>query len=273
VSAVERLGPGAGVPSAPVALVSGTRSGLGYWLRSLGLMMRFDFGRARTWGPMMAVIQLMMGAGMAMVYGFFYPHLSTMTALLIVSGTPTLALIPLGFVMVPGGISQQRLEGTFDFIWSLPAPRSAQVVSTFLLYSLLSLPGTVLALMAAAWRYGIHLEVTPVVVPAILVSAVVAVAVGFGMALAIRSPIALNLITNMLVFVVMLFSPIVFPPANLPGWLFEIHKVLPFYNMAVVIRAGLTQGLVTEVVRSYLVLLAWTAIGCGLTAWVVGRRP
>ena len=93
-----------------------------------------------------------------------------------------------------------------------------------------------------------------------------AVSVGFGMALAIGNPLVTNLITNTLVFVVLLFSPIVFPPGNLPAWLFAVHRALPFYNMAVVIRAGLTSGLVTDLTRSHLVLLGWTAAGWAMTA-------
>ncbi len=256
--------------STPTA--SELRSGVGYWLRSFSLMLRFDYGRARTWAPMMAVIQLMMGAGMAIMYGFFYPHVSETTALYIATGTPTLALIPLGLVMVPGGVSQQRIEGTFDFIWSLPAPRTAQAVSTFTLYTLLSLPGMVLALLVAVWRYGIQLSVSFAVVPAALVSALVAVTVGFGLALSIKSPIVMNLVTNTLIFMVLLFSPIVYPATNLPTWFQRFHEVLPFEHMANVIRAGLTDGLVTGVARSYEVLLVWVVIGCALTAWVVGRR-
>jgi ABC-2 type transport system permease protein len=255
---------------APTA--SELRAGIGYWLRSFSLMLRFDFGRARTWAPMMAVIQLMMGAGMAIMYGFFYPHVSQTTALFIATGTPTLSLIPLGFVMVPGGVSQQRLEGTFEFIWSLPAPRAAQAVSTFVLYTALSLPGMALALLAAVWRYGIHLSVSPAVVPAALVSALMSVAVGFGMALAIRSTVVINLISNALVFLVLLFSPIVYPASNLPTWFRRVHDVLPFEHMATVIRAGLTNGLVSDVARSYEVLLGWIVVGCALTAFVLGRR-
>ncbi|MGE5225416.1 MAG: ABC transporter permease [Planctomycetaceae bacterium] len=248
------------------------RTGPGYWLHSFALMLRFDWGRARTWAPLMAVIQLMMGAGMAIMYGFFYPHVSQETALYIATGTPTLALIPLGLVMVPGGVSQQRIEGTFDFIWSLPSPRTAQAVSTFTLYTLLSLPGMVLALLVAVWRYGIHLSVSFAVVPAALVSALVAVTLGFGLALTIKSPIVMNLITNALIFMVLLFSPIVYPATNLPAWFQRVHEVLPFEHMANVIRAGLTDGLVTDVARSYAVLLAWIVVGCALTAAVVGRR-
>jgi hypothetical protein len=58
----------------------------------------------------------------------------------------------------------------------------------------------------------------------------------------------------------------------MPAWLFATHRVLPFYNMTVVIRAGLTTGLAGNVTRSFLVLAAWTLAGFAATAWVVGHR-
>jgi hypothetical protein len=48
--------------------------------------------------------------------------------------------------------------------------------------------------------------------------------------------------------------------------------MLPFFPMAQVIRGSLTDGLVTGVGTSYLVLGAWTVAGWLATAWVVGRR-
>ncbi|MGD0220405.1 MAG: ABC transporter permease [Acidimicrobiales bacterium] len=248
------------------------RSGAGYWIASLRAMLRFDYGRMREWAAMLVLIQTMMGAGMALLYGFFYPHITPFRALYITTGAPTLALIPLGFVMLPGSVGQQKIEGTFDYIWALPAPRSAQATSTFLLYALLALPGTVLALLVAAWRYGVHLSPSPLLLPAVLLCALMAIAVGYGMALAISDPLVTNLVTNALMFVVLLFSPIVYPPSQLPGWLFAIHRVLPFYNMAVAIRAGLTTGVETQVMTSFLVLAAWTVAGCSAIAWTVTRR-
>lgn len=256
----------------PAPLPDRLRSGAGYWLQSLLAMLRFDVARARQWAALTIIVQVMMGAGMAITYGFFYPRVTGTVALYIATGTPTLALIPLGFVMLPGVLGQQRLEGTFDFTWSLPAPRTAQATSTFLLYAALSLPGTVLALVVAAWRYHIHLHVSPLIVPAVLLCALMAVSVGFGMALAIPNPLVVNLITNALVFAVLLFSPIVFPPSQLAGWLFAVHRALPFYHMATVIRSGLSVGLVSDVTQSFLILGGWTVAGCAATAWVIGRR-
>jgi ABC-2 type transport system permease protein len=259
-------------PPSAGQLPSTIRSGAGYWLRSLRRMLRFDLARARQWAPMMAVAQVFMSAGMAVMYGFFYPEVSETTALYIATGTPTLALIPLGFLMLPESVNQQRLEGTFDFIWSLPAPRTAQAASTFLLYTLLSLPGMVLALVVAIVLYGVQLSVSLLIVPAVLLCALMAISVGFGMALAIPNPMVVSLIASSLAFVVLLFSPIVFPPSHLPDWLFTVHQVLPFYNMAVVIRAGLSVGLVSDLTRSFLVLGAWTVAGWAMTGWVIGRR-
>lgn len=259
------------VAEPPIAMVAPT-SGVAHWFRSLWLMMRFDAGRAREYAGLMVIVQVMMGAGMAMTYGFLYPVVTPTVALFIVTGTPTLALIPLGFVMVPIGVSQQKVEKTFDFIWSLPAPRTAQAASTFLLWTGLAIPGMVVAVALAAWRYGVTLSVSPAIVPAVLLSALMAISVGFGMALAIESPIVVGLITNTLVFGVLLFSPIVYPASHLPTWLADVHRVLPFYAMAQVVRAGLTTGIVTDVAHWYAVLLVWTMIGWTLTAWVVGRR-
>ena len=254
------------------ALATATRSGIGYWLASFRSMTRFDIGQVRQWAGLMLIIQTMMGAGMAVMYGFFYPHITYSTALYITTGTPTLALIPLGFVIVPTNIARERLEGTFDFIWSLPAPRSAQAAATFLLFTVLSLPGAVLALAVACWRYGVHLSLSPQLLPGAVLCALMAISAGYGIALAISNPLLINVITNALIFVVLLFSPIVIPASHFPAWLLAVDRALPFYNMAEVVRAGLTSGLVTDLTRAYLILLAWAVAGWAMTAWVVGRR-
>ena len=110
------------------------------------------------------------------------------------------------------------------------------------------------------------------IVPALLLTSLMSTSVGFGLAHAIKSPTAVNFITNMIVFFVLLFSPIVIPISQFPAGLAAVHRVLPFYHMAQVIRDSLSSGLVVDVGTSYLVLAAWTLGGWIATAWVVGRR-
>ena len=108
--------------------------------------------------------------------------------------------------------------------------------------------------------------------PAVLLSALMAVSVGIGMAMVITNPMITNLISNALIFVVMLFTPIVYPASNLPTWLMRVHEVLPFHHMTVVIRAGLTEDLVSGTTTSFLVLGAWAVAGTVVTTWVIRRR-
>ena len=64
-------------------------------------------------------------------------------------------------------------------------PRLAAAAATFTVYTLLALPGTVVALIVAAGRYDVTLDVHPVIVPAILLTSLMSTSVGFGLAHAI----------------------------------------------------------------------------------------
>lgn len=250
----------------------GLRGGPAWWIRSYVLSLRFDVSSQRTWLPLSVALQVLLGAGMAIIYGFYVPNLPKAAVLYLVTGAPTISMIPIGLVILPSLISSQKTEGTFDFLWSLPIPRPVGVASTLTLGTLIAIPGIVTTLAIASWWYDVHLSISWMVVPAFLLAALMAASVGLGMAHAVRNPVVTNLITNVLVFVVLLFSPISFPLSQFPTWLANVHQVLPFYHMAVVIRASLSDGLVTNVGTSYLVLAAWTLGGWLAAAWVVGRR-
>ena len=249
------------------------RSGPDYWLRGFTSMLRFEVINLRTFLGFAFVIQLLMGAGAALMYGYYFGDLSAAQQTFLVTGIPALALIPIGFVMVPSTIEERRLRDTYDYIWSLPVPRLASALASFTIFTTLAVPGTVVALVAGSAIYHIQLQVSWAIVPAMLLTSAVSTSVGYAMGHAIAEPRVTNLIGNVLIFLVLLFSPIVVPITQFPDWWASVHHVLPFWHMAVVIRAGLTQGmLTTSVTVSYLVLLAWTLGSWLLAGWVVGRR-
>lgn len=250
-----------------------TRSGPAYWVSGYGSMLRFDWARMRQWLVMFLAIQLLMGAGMSVMYGFFLPSIPDVVALYITTGVPTLALIPIGFVIVPQTISQQRLEGSYEFLWSLPVPKLVVAASTFTLLTALALPGVLIALLVGVWRYGVALDVQASIVPALALTALMAASVGYALGNAISNPLLIPLLTNLVVFFVLLFSPIAFPASQFPGWLQAVNAWLPFEHMAAVVRASLAPRLVPDgVVSDYLIVTAWTIGGWLLAAWVVGRR-
>jgi ABC-2 type transport system permease protein len=246
--------------------------GIRRWLRSYTMMLRFDVRGLGEWLAFGIVVQVLMGAGMAVLYGFYLGEVPPEVGTFMASGVPAIALIPIGFVMVPNMVAQQRIAQTYEFLWSLPVPRLAAAASTFTVFTLMALPGVAIALGVGVWNYGAQLDVSLMIIPALLLTSLMTTSVGFGMAHGVKNPVVINFLTNMTVFFVLLFSPIVVPIAQFPGWLASVHRVLPFYHMAQVIRDALTDGLVTEVGLSYAVLAAWTLSGWVVTAWVVGRR-
>ncbi len=248
------------------------RHGVRHWAASYAAMLRFDLAAQRNWLPMFALMQVLFGAGMAIIYGFYIGHLPDGAALFIVSGSPALAVLTAGLIGVTMMVTERQQAGSWDFIWSLPAPRSAAVALSFTVFTLLSVPGIVATLALATWRYGLTLTVSPMAVPALLLSSLMATAVGFAMAQLIARPVVTNAIVNALIFVVLIFSPVEFPISRLPLWLADVHRVLPIYYLGQVLRASVTQGLVSNVGLSYAVVAAWTAVACAGTAWAVGRR-
>lgn len=248
------------------------RRGPAYWLAGYRTMLRYDLASSRSWLATFGIVQVLMGAGMAIIYGFYLGDMPPAAATFLATGAPTLALVPLGMALLPSEIAVRKIEGTYDFMWSLPVPRTATAVSSFTIFTLLALPGAAVSLGIAAWRYDLDLHLSAWVIPAVLLSGLMAASVGFGIGHAVGNPGITNLITNLVIFVVLMFSPVSFPIENFPGWLAALHRVLPFWHMANVVRDGLTDGLVTSVGRSYLVLGAWIAGTWLLAAWAIRRR-
>ncbi|NNC39461.1 MAG: ABC transporter permease [Acidimicrobiia bacterium] len=248
------------------------RSGFSYWVDSYATMVRFELINLRTFLAVALLIQVMTGAGMAYLYGFYMGDLPPAAQMYIVSGIPALALVPIGLVMVPGSIMLHKIRDTYDFIWSLPVPRMTSAAATFTVFTGLALPGTLIALLIADGYYDVNLQWSWLFIPAVLLTSLMATSVGFAVAHAIPEPRYTNLLTNIVMFMAILFAPIVVPIAQFPEWWASVHRVLPFYHMAQVIRDSLSDGLVESAATSWATLSAWTVGAWLLAAWVVGRR-
>ncbi len=248
------------------------RGGPGYWWGSYLRMLRWVLTQQKVLFVGIVFSQLVLGIGAAVMYKFYLGDVDPVTALFLVSGIPALALIPVGFVMVPILVMQEKSKGTYDFTWSLPVPRLAPVAAAFTVFTAIALPIALLSTALAAWQFGVTLEVSPEIIPYSLLASLMATSVGYGLAVAIPEPRITNLITNIVIFLVLLFSPIVIPIDRFPDWAATLHRALPFYHMANLIRSALTDGLATDVATSLTILIAWTVFGWALVARMVARR-
>jgi ABC-2 type transport system permease protein len=236
-------------------------------------MLRFETRNLRTYLTIGLVIQLALGAGMTFMYAFYFGDLDSAQITFLVTGIPTLALVPIGFVMVPSAIMEHKLHDTYDYVWSLPVPRLSSAMATFSIFAILGIPGMVVALLIAGVIYDADLAVSWSIVPAVLVSSSIGASVGYALGHVVPEPRVISLITNIVMFLVLLFSPIVVAIEQFPDWWAGVHHVLPFWHMSVVIRAALTDGLVTApLINSYAVLAVWGVVSGLVAALIVGRR-
>jgi len=240
-------------------------------LRSYGLMLKWQVLSSKPLLPLEAAVQVMIAAGFVIGISFLYPDVTPTTARFLTTGAPTLILLMTGLVLAPQIVAMARTEGTFDYIWSLPVPRMVYIAADATVWVLVSLPGVILALVIGAVYHNFSLEISPLVVPALLLIALTGIFVGYSIAHGAPRPQLAHLATQIIVFLVMIFSPVIYPIEQLPGWLATLHRGLPIKYMADLSRGTLTD-LDVNLGLAFAVVGAWCLAGFILTYILVHRR-
>ena len=258
--------------TATTAALPAKRAGIGHWTSSYRAMLRWQLTDMRLLLPMTVLVQLLSGVGLVIGFGLLIPEITQRLALFLSTGAVVVSLVIVGVIMGPQLIAQQKASGSYDFMWSLPVPRSAASAAWVTLNASIAIPGMLGALVAAILRYNVAFDVTLMVVPAVSLTLLTGTLLGYALAHGIPKPDITQLISQLLIFVIFGFAPVSYPIENLPGWLATVNEYLPFYPMANVVRDSLTDGIATNVGRSYLVLSIWAVLASVISAAVLRRR-
>jgi len=235
------------------------------------LLLQWQLRRGSTAMPLLVVVQIVMAVATVVGYGLLVGDPSPDVALYLATGAPTVTLITVGLVMTPQMLSQSKTEGSLDWLRTLPVPRWAFLASDLLMWTLIALPGMVLGVIAGVVRFDVHLAIAPWVVLAVVLVSLTSASVGYAMA-SVLPPMVAMLMTQVLIFVVMLFSPVSYPASRLPEWLQSVHHVLPIEPMAQMVRAGLASDTFSMPGRSIVVLCAWCAVSVALALGALRKR-
>lgn len=235
------------------------------------LLAQWQLRRQSTFLPLMVVVQVFIAVATVVGYGLLVGDPAPEVALYLATGAPTVTLITIGLVLTPQLLAQSKTEGSLDWMRTLPVPRAAFLAADLVVWTLLALPGMVLGVVVGALRFDVALSVAPWLVPATLLVSLTAAAVGYALA-SLLPPALAQLVTQMLVFIVLLFSPVSYPADRMPGWLQTAHEWLPIQPMAELVRAGLAQDTFSMPARSMTVLLAWCAVSVAAAVAALRRR-
>ena len=234
-------------------------------------MLKWQVLSSRAYLSLSAAIQIMIAAGFIYGISFFYPSITPTIGKFLTTGAPTLILITVGLVMVPQFVASQRIEGTFDYIWSLPLPRMVYVLADTTNMLIATIPGVVLAIGLGALHFDFSLTISPLIVPAVIMISLCSTFIGYAMAMAVPKPMMAQVLTQIIVFSVILFSPVMYPASQLPDWLQTVHKVLPVQYMADLSRGTLTD-LPINLGKAFVIVGAWCVAGFIATWYTVRRR-
>lgn len=256
---------------APVSLE--LRTGPRHWWAGFRLMITWHLVSLRLWLVLLAVVQVLSGVGFVLGFGLFFEQIPLSVALFVSTGVPVVNLVMTGMVLGPQLVADQKASHSFDFIHSLPVPHTASAAAWYVVCLIGGLPAVAVSLAVAVWRYdGLPLAVTPDVAPALLLTAFTGTMVGLAVAHAITSPMVTRLVTQVLVFAMFAFTPILFPVEQMPAWLGAVNSALPLRHMADMVRASLTDLPFENLATSYAVVGAWGLVCAVLAVRALGRR-
>ena len=240
-------------------------------LRQYGLMLKWQALSQKPLLPLNMAVQIMIAVGFVIGLSFFYPDIDPTTAKYLTTGAPTIILLMIGLVLLPQIVGMARKEGTFDYMWSLPIPRMVYIAAVATIWVTVALPGVIVALAMGAAYFDFTLSISPLVLPALLLVAISGVLLGYTIAHGSPKPEIAHLATQILVFAIMIFSPVLYPVEQLPDWLARVHSVLPIQYMADLSRGTLTD-LEVDLGLAFIVVGAWCVVGLVATNFLIRRR-
>jgi ABC-2 type transport system permease protein len=240
-------------------------------LRSYRLLIAWQARRKKAYLPLMVVVQTLFALGIVAGYPLLFPTVDRTTILYLATGAPAISLITMGLVAVPQLVAEAKTEGTLAYMRSLPVPRLAYLMADMTVWLVIVLPGVMFAVVVGALRFGLDLQVSPLVVPAVMLVALTATAVGYALASLLPTMVA-NMLSQVLVVFVLMFSPLNFPADRLPGWLAAIHSVLPIQAMGEALRGTLAPNQFALPPGAFLTLAVWCVLGFTVTYAAMTRR-
>ena len=238
---------------------------------SYRLLVTWQAMRKKAYLPLMAAVQALFTLGIVLGYPLLFPTIDQTAIYLIATGAPAVSMVSVGLVALPQTVGEQRTEGSLAYMRSLPVPRLAYLLADLTVWLAIVVPGVVLGVFVGAWRFGLDLQVSPLVVPAMLLVAVTATCVGYALASVLPYMVTV-IVTQAIVVFVFMFSPLTFLPDKLPGWLETVHSLLPIQAMGEVTRGTIAPNQFPLPPGAFLTLAVWCVFGFGVTYAAMTRR-
>ncbi|MDG3141977.1 ABC transporter permease [Streptococcus suis] len=217
-----------------------------------------------------SIVQLFMT--MALVYGYsLIVEPKTLEAqLYLAAGSVTLGMIAIGCTIAAQTISSAKQDGLVTYMKTLPVNRSFIFFSELLIWAMVSFFGVILSLATVFVKFQFLPQLSLSSLGIIWLILLTMLSLGFAIAYS-TSPSAMSLITQLLLMLGLLFSPIMFPAARIPSFLLRLYSFLPFVPAGNLMRLSVYQDSPVAI-RDVFILLCWLLFTGSLSVWQLHRK-
>lgn len=242
------------------------------FLRQYGQLLLLQMRMSRADVFMIAIIHVAMTVGLVLGFGYIVPNISKTTAAYITTGTATQAFVTVALIMLPQILSLAKNEGRLDYFLTLPISREAYLLAQVTAVAVFAFPGVAFAIGFGWWHYGLSLHVDPLIILVAILAVASLAGIGVAMAMVSPDPQVTNALTQLLIFYVLFFAPVLVPAEQLPWALQKTALIMPPTYAADAVRATLTDLPGTHLVRSLMVMSGFAAGSLALSAVMIRRR-
>jgi ABC-2 type transport system permease protein len=155
---------------------------------------------------------------------------------------------------------------------TLPISREAYLLSQVTVVLLLAIPAVIFALLFGDWHYGLSLHPDPAFLLVVPLAVVSCAGLGVAMAVFSRHQQLTNALTQLAIFYVLFFAPVILPKEQLPTLLRYFSTIMPTTYAADAVRATLTDLPGTHLARSLTVLAGSAVVSLSACALAIRRR-
>ena len=199
-------------------------------------LLRWNFLRQKNLFILFTLAQVLLSVSLLFGYPLVIGKMDTTTAYYLASGSVLMGVISIGCTISSPVIANAKSEGHVDYIRALPIPRILISLADLCIWLIAILPGVFFSFLLGCLRFSVQLNLSILSVFVMLLICLTMISLGFSIAY-IFSQNIVTLMSQLILMIGLMFSPIMYPASRLPDWINHLYHVLPFVPSVNFLRA------------------------------------
>ena len=200
-------------------------------------LLRWNYLRQKDLFLLFTLAQVLLSISLLFGYPLVIGEIDTTAAYYLSSGSVLIGIISIGCTISSPVIANAKSEGHVDYVRALPIPRILISLADLWMWMIAILPGVFISVILGYFRFSVRLNVSILAVFILFLICLTMISLGFAIAYTF-SPNIVTLMSQLILMIGLMFSPIMYPAGRLPDWLDQLYFLLPFVPSANLLRAS-----------------------------------